>query len=314
MRKPAQFIVSLDCEGKWGMADDLRPCHDLITDEALARAYDRLIALFDRYDINATFAFVMAFALNAEERERFAPELRGARHDAWLKHYHDAVATKGLSGWHQPQAFELVRSAKRHEIACHGFCHRSLGDSDISRADANAELDAAIEVARLKCVSLETFVFPRNQTGHLDLLRSHGFIGYRQRLRRPYGRLGRALGVCEEFNIWATGQCPAVVDHGLVPIPSGRFLNWRVGMRSSIPPGITAARWRHQLRSAAANCGIVHLWLHPHNLITAPDTVYLLEQVLQSVAEMRDRGEIRVLTQRDYCREQLAAADVSEAA
>ena len=311
----ARFIVSLDCEGKWGMADHLQPYHhELLTDEAIAAAYQQLVAIFGRYEIPATFAFVMAFTFTAEEREGFRDELLGDEDDAWLRPYREAVAGGYVGGWHQPAALEIVQAAGVHEIACHSFCHRPLGDGSISAAGAERELDCALAVAGLKRLDFETFVFPRNEIGHLDALRSHGFIGYRQRLRRPTGRVGRALSLAEEFNVWTASQRPVPAADGLVPIPSGRFLNWRFGLRAKVPPQATVARWRHQLRSAAQTSGVVHLWLHPHNLITGPGTAALLEQVLVEAATMRDRGGIRVVTQRDYCREQLAAGDLAKAA
>jgi hypothetical protein len=48
---------------------------------------------------------------------------------------------------------------------------------------------------------------------------------------------------------------------------------------------------------------VVHLWFHPHNLITGPSTATLLEAVLSEVATLRDAGKIQVLTQNQYCRE-----------
>jgi hypothetical protein len=315
MGEPGRFIVSLDCEGKWGMADHLQPYHhQLLTEEALAAAYRQLTGIFARHGIAATFAFVMAFVLTEQEREEFRDQLLGDERDEWLRPYRQAVSNGELRGWHQPAALDIVRQTGVHEIACHSFCHRPLGERSVSSEGANRELDAAAAAARLKGLELETFVFPRNEVGHLAALKRHGFIGYRQRLRRPPGQLGRALGLAEEFNLWAPPQQPARAVNGLVPIPSGRFLNWRFGLRGKVPPQATAARWRHQLRSAAQNGGVVHLWLHPHNLITGPGTAALLENVLAEAGSLRDRGEIRVLTQRDYCREQLALGNVAEAA
>jgi hypothetical protein len=310
MGEPARFIISLDCEGKWGMADDLQPYHhEHLTDAALTRAYERVVGLFGRYEVPATFAFVMAFVLTAEEREHFSSELLGDPPDPWLRPYRDEVAGGKLDGWHVPAALDLVRAAAMHEVACHSFCHRPLGDRSISAAGASTELDAAIAAARLKGLSLETFVFPRNEVGHITELRAHGFIGYRERLRRPTGTLGRALSLAEEMKVWAPAQQQSTVTNGVVPIPSGRFLNWRFGARSLVPAAVTTARWRHQLHSAAANGGVVHLWLHPHNLLTAPDTEGLLETVLRDVAVMRDAGQITPVTQRDYCREVMRTAD-----
>jgi hypothetical protein len=310
MGEPARFIISLDCEGKWGMADILQPYHhERLTDAALTRAYERLVGLFGRYEVPASFAFVMAFVLTPEEREHFEAELFGDERDQWLRPYRHEIAAGKAQGWHVPAALEIVQAASIHEIACHSFCHRPLGDRSISAAGARAELDAAIAAARLKGVSLETFVFPRNEVGHLSELRALDFIGYRERLLRPTGRFGRALRLAEEMNIWAPAQQQSSVEGGIVPIPSGRFLNWRFGARSWIPTKVTAARWRHQLRDAADHGGIVHLWLHPHNLITAPDTESALETVLRNVAEMRDADQISVATQRDYCREVMRAAE-----
>ena len=304
MTEAARFIISLDCEGKWGMADHLQPHHhERMTEEALARAYERLVELFGHYEVPATFAFVMAFVLTPEEREGFAPELLGDPADAWLRPYREAVARGDVNGWHVPEALDVVRGGRGHEIACHSFCHRPLGDASISADGANAELDSAQAAAGLKGLSLETFVFPRNEVGHLPELRAHGFIGYRQRLRRPRGRLGRALSLAEEFNVRTPAQRSSPMVNGMVPIPSGRFLNWRFGARSLVPAAVTIRRWRHLLRNAADEGGVAHLWLHPHNLLTAPDTAQLLESVLAEVAAMRDAGRIKVVTQRDYCQE-----------
>jgi peptidoglycan/xylan/chitin deacetylase (PgdA/CDA1 family) len=306
MGEAARFIVSLDCEGKWGMADHLQPYHhQLITDEALARAYEQLVGIFGRYEIAATFAFVMAFILNAGEREQFATRLAGDKSDPWLKSYREAVRTGQLNGWHQPLALDLVRTNEAHEIACHGFCHRPLDETSISTADAIAELDAALEVARIKALPLKTFVYPRNRPGHQSLLRARGFIGYRQRLRRPPGVIGRLTSLVEEFNAFAPAQQPARRGDTLVPIPSGRFLNWQFGLRKRVPAAVTLARWRHQLRRACDHGGVVHLWLHPHNLITGPGTAELLDQILTEVAALRNAAKLRVVTQQQYCEEEL---------
>ncbi|MFL6727006.1 MAG: hypothetical protein ACJ8FS_10910 [Sphingomicrobium sp.] len=310
MGEPARFIISLDCEGKWGMADNLKPYHhEYLTDAALARAYERLVRLLGGYQVPATFAFVMAFVLTPEEREQFSSDLVGDDPDPWLLAYREQTKSGHSQGWHVPAALDIVRAATpSHEIACHSFCHRPLGDRSISAGGANAELGAAKAVGRLKSLSLETFVFPRNEVGHLAELRAHGFIGYRERLRRPKGRLGRALSLAEELNLWAPSQQQSTIADGIVPIPSGRFLNWRFGARSLVPTIATVRRWRHQLRDAVANGGVVHLWLHPHNLITAPATESLLQRVLAEVADMRDSGQLRIVTQRDYCRETIGRA------
>jgi hypothetical protein len=165
-----------------------------------------------------------------------------------------------------------------------------------------SELDAAVEAARLKGVRFSTFVFPRNEVGNLPLLKEYGFIGYRERPASPPGQLGRAVSLAAEFNIRPKRQYSSPPSDGLVAIPSGYFFNWRFGPRKLVPPSVTVARWRNQLRARKSTGGVVHLWLHPHNLITAPSTTDVLDRVLAEVAEAQMRGELRVETQESYCR------------
>lgn len=302
MPLPPTFILSLDCEGKWGMADNLQPYHHrLLTSANLADAYRRLLVMFARHDISATFAFVMAFTLDAAERQKFDILSRRNPDDQWLGHYWRCLDAGLGDGWHVPEAFDLVRSASMHEIAAHGFCHRSLGDDAIDHVGAIKELGFASKAAKLKGVELKTLVFPRNQVGNLPALRSEHYLGYRDRLACPGGRTGRIRALLDEFDRNSAPQKVAEPLGALVAIPPGRFFNWRFGARRLVPPSVTVARWRNQLRSCAESGGVVHLWTHPHNFITGPGTEPVLDAVLAEVARLRDRGRIEVMTQRALC-------------
>jgi peptidoglycan/xylan/chitin deacetylase (PgdA/CDA1 family) len=299
------FIISLDCEGKWGMADHLEPHHQrLLTDRALADVYDRLVELFGRYEMAAIFAFVMAFLLNSEERQQFPAlvDKQEAGNDDWLRHYWADIDAGGSEGWFQPRALEAVKADGRHEIACHSFCHRPMDDRTLSAACARTELAAAARVAGLKQVELKTFIFPRNAVGNLPALAEAGYLGYREKLERPAGALGRIARLTEEMHIRPAVQKPREVHQGLVPIPPGYFFNWRFGARRYVPPAVTIARWTSLLNRSAQAGGVAHLWLHPHNLITAPATASTLEAVLAHASRLRDAGRLRVQTQVDYCR------------
>jgi len=305
-----KFIVSLDCEGKWGMADSLEPYHQLLlTDRALADVYDQLVAMLARHDVPATFAYVMAFTLTPEERRDFAALLspRDGAEDAWLEHYWADLRAGRQEGWFQPHALDAVRADGRHEIACHSFCHRPMDDRSLSPEGARAELDAAARVAALKQVQLSTFIFPRNQVGNLAALREAGYLGYREKLPRPAGLLGRIVRLTDEWNIRPALQHGRPAEAGeLVRIPAGLFFNWRHGGRRYVPGAVTVRRWKNLLDRTAAQGGVAHLWLHPHNLITGPGTAETLEQVLAYAARLRDAGRIQIQTQQDYCDTALA--------
>jgi hypothetical protein len=150
----------------------------------------------------------MALTLSREEFQARADLFRDVRVKAenWLRHFRAEAAEGLFEGWFVPEVFELVRAAGGHEIACHGFSHLPLAEDLICEEDARHELAAALEVAGAKGVSLKTFVYPRNEIGYVHLLREHGFAGYRERLPRPPGLLGKITGFLAEFNVFTPAQ------------------------------------------------------------------------------------------------------------
>jgi hypothetical protein len=284
------------------MADVLQPYHQKLTDRALAEVYQYFVTAFAQHEIPATFAYVMAFTLTPAEREIMRSWLtpREGVADNWMSHFWSAQARGDHEGWFQPAALEIVRQDPRHEIACHSFCHRPLGDAAISEAEARDELAAAEEVARLKQLSLKTFIYPRNNVGHVKVLTEKGYIGYREVLHRPGGTLGQAVRLTAEFNVLTRPQAATRPrEDGLVPIPPGHFFNWKFGPRRRVPSSVTIARWKHMIDSARDG-QVVHLWLHPHNMITAPQTKVAFEAVLAHAARRRDSGQLQIVTQQHY--------------
>jgi hypothetical protein len=298
------FILSLDCEGKWGSAGWADPRHrTCLTGANLLRAYREILGLLERREIPATFAFVMAYTLS-EEEFRSRPDLfreGGRRTEAWLARFRAEAAGGRLDGWFLPEALEAVRAAGRHEIACHGFTHLPLDEGRVTREEARRELGSAVRVAREKGVALETIVYPENVVGYVGLLPEHGLRGYRDRLARPASVLGRSGALLDELRLRTRAQTPARPRSArAVAIPPGYFLNWRARMRRAVPARITLARWRHIVGDAVRHGRVAHLWLHPHNVIDGRGTLQLLDRILQVVSAHRRRGELQVLTQADY--------------
>lgn len=299
------FIISLDCEGKWGMADKISDHHKkFLTEENLVSSYVKLLNLFDKYEVNATFAYVMAYTLSEQERKSLGPIFRDVQVSGtnWLRHYREAEATGQLEGWFCPRVFDLTQERQKHEIGCHGFCHLPFAEDLINLEDAQHELAISAEIAASKGIILETFVYPRNQIGYKELLFQNGYVGYRERLKSNSALLERPQSLLRELDVFARAQPHFEDTKGLCRIPSGYFFNWRHGLRSAIPRSLTRHRWNSILRDAAENGGIAHLWFHPHNLIDGPTTYEVLEDVLKLAAKLRDMGDIKVETQAEYAR------------
>jgi hypothetical protein len=66
---------------------------------------------------------------------------------------------------------------------------------------------------------------------------------------------------------------------------------------------VTLKRWSNVLDHAVASGGVAHLWLHPHNLITARGQVELFEDAISRVAKAQNSGLIKSVTQAEYCKE-----------
>jgi peptidoglycan/xylan/chitin deacetylase (PgdA/CDA1 family) len=294
----ARFILSFDCEGKWGVADHLTARHrEELSDQRLREAYRSVLGVLDDFQIPATFAFVGAFTQSRGDFAKVRPAIEAISRvvpDYLGPALRDLDETGG-AGWHGDHLVDLVGLAQAgHEIALHGVTHVPWTDFD--EAGAQAEL-ALFDQLEGPIRQSRTFVYPRNRVAHTDLLAGHGFGGFRT--RGP--RRSRLSSLLSEFNLFEAPEQPSPPG-SIVEIPAGFFLNWRRGVRRLVPPAVTRARARRLLKAAAPNGGVVHYWLHPENVASAPSTIGILKLIVREVAEARDAGNCEVMTQLGYCR------------
>lgn len=117
----APFILSLDCEGKWGVADILtRFEHASLSDKRLRHAYDSAIELLDEFAIPATFAFVGLFAESEASFRQLMPGIRklADRASDYLEPALADIERGSRQGWHGNRFVEAVSNSKTaHEIA-----------------------------------------------------------------------------------------------------------------------------------------------------------------------------------------------------
>lgn len=296
MPSKAGFTLSLDCEGLWGMADQPAVVRaGVINHATLDDTYAFIRRTLDETGLSATAAFVSCFAAGPEAvrnqldtLEQLADLLPG-----WFSQVLPAVKAGHTSGWDGARHFRALQQAG-HEMAWHGATHMPL------TADTHADaIDLEIRLAKALCGDLdhwpETLVFPRNRVGHLGPLRAAGFKTYRA--SPPNGFSARWRGLANEWNVidGRVHHKPEIRDGWRVS-PAGFFLNWPSGARSMVPIGVTVARWKSLLRHAVAHGGYVHMWFHPHNLITAPDMKVTFEQIMKAAGELVRSGDMVSLT------------------
>lgn len=294
---PGRFILSLDCEGKWGIADHLAPEHHRsLSDARLREAYAAITGLLDDMAVPATFAFTECFLL-PRERLLALPLDEIARR---LPYTRDAVADVrdgSREGWSAPWARDMV--GPRHEIASHGVTHTPWGEMDADQA--------RFELSLLPRSDAFTFIFPRNQVAHLDLLAGAGCAGYRV---APH-RTTRLASLASEFDLSALAE-PDPSSAPLQAIPGGYFINWLSGLRRIVPTAITRRRARGILKDAVRTGGVAHFWTHPENIASAPATLANLRAIVEEAVTLRDRGELEIVTQADYCAARAASARLAD--
>lgn len=294
----ARFILSFDCEGKWGSADELTRAHRRdLTDQGLRDVYALILALLDEYAIEATFAFVGIFSQSAKAFSRMRPKIEQLAQEApaYLRPALDDIDDVGGDGWHGDALVAAVADeATSHEIALHGVTHVPWASMDRGFAETEMLLFEDLEGP---VRNSKTFVYPRNRVAHTDVLAARGFAGFRA--ARP--KRSRLDSLLSEFNIFEIPEQDRP-ESRTREIPAGFFLNWRNGFRRLVPSAVTRLRARRLLDRAAVSSGVVHYWLHPENIATAPSTFSLLRALVEDVARARDAGNCEVLTQLAYCR------------
>jgi peptidoglycan/xylan/chitin deacetylase (PgdA/CDA1 family) len=271
------LCISIDLELAWGIWD--KPSAEY--HERCARQeraiVSRLVELFERYEVRATWAIVGRLL----ERECGA--------DA------DPI-------WFAPELVERVRDMRvAQDIGSHGFSH--LYFPVTGREQLRADLAAARRVHERFGLPFRSFVFPRNQVAHLDLVRDAGLrvfrsvdVGWHTRVReRLGGRAGRVANLADKVLPVPPAVVLPILHDGLVELPSSMLLMARNGLRRAVHPGALYAKAALGIERARRACGIFHLWFHPSNFYyDTPTQLATLEKILRTAADLRDRGRFGI--------------------
>lgn len=295
----AAFTLSLDCEGLWGMADQSRVVSGgVINQVSLRQTYDFIAQTLDEHDLRCTAAFVTGFAAGPElMREHIQSIHELARMVPWwFTNILPAIERVATDGWDGHSFFKRFAQGG-HEMAWHGTTHLPLEDSTPEEAiQLELQLGRAL-LSRLDCKPT-SIVFPRNRVGHLGMLKKAGFTTYRA--DRGRNKLLKLTELAREWHIFDQRVAEKPHRNGdWMVLPPGDFLNWPCRIRAGIPPAVTVMRWKSLLRAAVAHGGYVHMWFHPHNLITTSAMKDSFAAIIREVAQLVRSGEIVVLTMKD---------------
>ena len=311
MTGKAALIISLDLELYWGWRD---VCSRADFRGRLLRVrsvVDRILELFERLEIHATWATVgMLFFRDREQLLESLPKVRPEYKHREFSPYESLEqvgANEEEDLFHYgPSLIEAILKTPHQEIGTHTFSHYYCLESGQTEAAFRSDLDAAIRTAAQWGLKLNDLVFPRNQANP-EYLKAAGELGikayrgagahwlYKERKRSAESQLRRALRFLDAY-VNLSGHHAIAFD----AIGSEPPLNFS-GSRLLRPywPALKAfeplrmARICSGLEYAARKRRIYHLWFHPEELaMDQEENLAALETVLRRYVVLRERGEM----------------------
>ena len=318
------FVISIDTEMVWGEAhkrDGAVAGHRFDRERDVV---ERLLEVFARYELPATWAVVGHLFLDRCERGadgRPHPDL--ARPDyAWLDGDWldiDPCSDVDEAPFHYGRDIldAIVACPVRQEVGSHSFSHVIVDDPGCSPDVFAGELSAAHAAAAPLGVELRSFVYPRNAIAHLGTLADAGFTSYRG--GRPGPAFAGTAGwqrqaaqlVDRVVPLAGSAVQPARDASGVWNLPQ-TYLFAPVTARRHLPPALWARRPIGRLRQAAKHRSLFHLWFHPYNITADPDrSIAALDHIGRAAARLRDQGRLDTLTMTQLAERLEAASPVA---
>ncbi|RYY58861.1 MAG: polysaccharide deacetylase [Chitinophagaceae bacterium] len=310
-----RFVISLDFELFWGV-------RDLLTIEqygehilGVRKAIPAMLSLFSEYSINATFSTVgFLFARDRHELEKFLPAVKPGYTDTNLSPY-GSFPDIGMNESDDPYHFgrsllSMVAAQKQHEIGSHTFCHYYCLEPGQDLAQFEADMEAAVRIARANQLEIRSLVFPRNQfnESYLQACRQHGITCYRgnpvsalytARDGQSESAARRALRLLDAYVNISGHNCHSkeyILSSVIPNIAASRFLR-PYSSRLAFADGLRLHRIRSGMTHAAKENKLFHLWWHPHNFGNdLEQNINFLEKLLRHYSALRQRYGFRSQT------------------
>jgi peptidoglycan/xylan/chitin deacetylase (PgdA/CDA1 family) len=276
------FVISIDFELLWGVWDVTTKKKYGAHITGVKEVIPALLTAFKNYDIKATFATVgFLFSGNKEGLKCFIPEKKpnyaNPDYNVYLKEFATIGEDENDDPYHFGYSlFEMLLQSP-HEMATHTFSHYFCLEEGQSAAEFDADIKAAVKIAKAKNMELCSLVFPRNQINenYLPVLADNGITVYRgnpeswiYKPRKfsaevPFIRLCRLLDTY--FPVSGYNTFSVIKNAGIpVNVPASRFLK-PYNKNLAWLEKLKLKRIMNEMTYAAKNKEFYHLWWHPHN-------------------------------------------------
>ena len=308
------FVISLDFEMFWGVADIAAIADYGPNVEGEWEAVPAMLDMFRRYRVNATWATVgMVMCRDYAQWRDWQPEVMPGYRDPTLSTYsHGDRARSNPRLFFGRPLVERILDTPGQELASHTYSHYLCDEEGATPEQFAADMRCAAAIAEDVGVTLHSLVLPRNQVleTYLAMLPANGirvFRGngdhwiHRSGHAAPGGIAGRAARLADA---WLPLRCATVqresLQNGLVNVPASLFLRPWSRTLARLEP-LRMHRLRDAMTDAARGDGLFHLWWHPHNFgVNLAENMHMLEDLMQHYARLRDEYGMGSMTMRAF--------------
>ena len=306
------LTISLDFELYWGLRDKRTVQEYEENLKGVKKAIEKMLELFDKYDIHATWATVgFLFAQDIEELKILSPDQKPNYSNTSLNPYKYISGSDAKESYchFTPKLIEEISNHKNQEIGTHTFSHYYCLEKGQTKDTFRSDIEAAVEIAKKNSVDLKSLVFPRNQWNdeYLSVLGEYGITSYRGNekgwLYKATNESGeklarRALRLLDSYiNLTGANSYHLKTINAEKPfnIPSSRFLR-PVSKSLFMFENLRKQRIIRSLKRAAKKQEVFHLWWHPHNFgVNTDENIEFLEEILSSFRDMKTQYGMRSL-------------------
>lgn len=276
------LCISLDFEKFWGI-HDVANIDDIKANLLKVNiVVDRLLKLFDTYNIHCTWATVGLLGFDSfETLNEFCLDKRisylNENYSPFpiKKMFDSSINDKIITA---KSCIDKIKKAKNQELASHTFSHFYT----LEQGQTKEEFIDDLTCFKNSIGEVKSIVFPRNQinNSYLQFCAEHDITAYRGNQKNKFWsntsfrneklihKIGRTLDAyikISKDNLVDWDELK-IKSNGLINIPASRFL--RPYKYSKYIERSKVKRIKKQMTASAKQNKIYHLWWHPHNFTT----------------------------------------------
>ncbi|MDB5797042.1 MAG: hypothetical protein JWP36_944 [Paucimonas sp.] len=308
------FVISLDFEMFWGVTESRTIANYRRNVEGEWLAIPRILKLFRRYQIRATWATVgMLMCRDYRQWREIRPRVYPAYANQRCSTYsYQDIASKYPRLFFARPLVEQILETPGQEVGTHTYSHFFCGEPGATTEQFIADLECAKAIGSELGIRYRSLVFPRNQVTEesIAVLGRAGIQVYRGNpshwiYSRANNRLGGITGrTLRLLDSWLplSGPCvaPASCVGDVVNVSASHFLR-RWDQRFRVLESLRLERLKQAMTSSASSNGHYHLWWHPHNFgVNLEQNLHVLELVLQHYSCLHEQYGMQSVCMGDF--------------